>query len=121
VKNEIAHMHRNAAELNEAYLHALPELGSVPPAKLAALNDILFHTERGLTIDPGLPGRPWFTHRLYAPGKYTGYEAKTLPGIREAVEDGNTSEAIDQAEQVTRVLHLLNDQLGQAQKILLGF
>jgi len=120
VRNEIVRMHQTAAELNEAYLHALPELGSASPAKLTALNNILFHTERGLTIDPGLPGRPWFTHRLYAPGKYTGYEAKTLPGIREAVEAGNTDEAIDQAEQVTRVLHLLNDQLGQAKKLLEG-
>ena len=41
-------------------------------------------------IDPGLPGRPWYRHRIYAPGMYTGYEAKTLPGIREAVEAGNT-------------------------------
>lgn len=121
VRNEITRMHRNAADLNEAYLHALPELGSASPAKLEALNDLLFHTERALTIDPGLPGRPWFTHRLYAPGKYTGYEAKTLPGIREAVEAGDTEEAVGQAEQVTRVLHLLNDRLAQAQKMLEGF
>jgi N-acetylated-alpha-linked acidic dipeptidase len=120
VKNEINRMHRNAAELNQAYLRALPELSSAPPAKLAALNSILFHTERGLTMDPGLPGRPWFTHRLYAPGKYTGYEAKTLPGIREAVEAGDAQEAIEQAEQVSHVLHVLNDQLAQAQKILEG-
>ncbi|HWE49862.1 MAG TPA: M28 family metallopeptidase [Bryobacteraceae bacterium] len=120
VKNEITRMHQEAAELNQAYLRALPELSSTPPAKLAALNKILFHTERQLTIDPGLPGRPWFTHRLYAPGKYTGYEAKTMPGVREAVEAGNTREAIEQADQVSRVLRELNDHLEQAQKLLEG-
>jgi N-acetylated-alpha-linked acidic dipeptidase len=74
-----------------------------------------------MTIDPGLPGRPWYTHRIYAPGKYTGYDAKTLPGIREAVEEGKTDEAIEQAGQVTQVLRKLNEQMLQAQKILEGF
>lgn len=120
LKNEIGHMHRNAADLDEAYLRALPELGSASPAKLAALNDLLFHSERAMTIDPGLPGRPWFTHRIYAPGKYTGYEAKTLPGIREAVEEGKSGEAVEQAGQVTLVLHKLNERIIQAQKILEG-
>jgi N-acetylated-alpha-linked acidic dipeptidase len=121
LRTEIARMHRAAADLDEAYLRALPELGSAPPAKLAALNDLLFHSERAMTIEPGLPGRPWFTHRIYAPGKYTGYEAKTLPGIREAVEEGKTDEAVEQTDQVMQVLHKLNERMMQAQKILEGF
>jgi N-acetylated-alpha-linked acidic dipeptidase len=121
VKNEIARMHRAAADLDEAYLRALPELGSASTGKLTELNDLLFHSERLMTIDPGLPGRPWFTHRIYAPGKYTGYEAKTLPGIREAVEAGKTDEAIEQAGQVTQVLRKLNERMMQAQKMLEGF
>ncbi len=120
VRSEVARMHRTAADLNEAYLRALPELGAAPPAKLAALNDLLFHSERDLTIDPGLPGRPWFTHRIYAPGKYTGYDAKTLPGIREAIEAGNAPEALTQAGQVAQALRNLNERITQAQKLLEG-
>ena len=44
-------------------------------------------TERKLTSNNGLPLRPWYRHLLYAPGYYTGYGVKTLPGIREAIEE----------------------------------
>lgn len=50
-------------------------------------NILLYRTERELTRDDGLPGRPWFTHHIYAPGFYTGYGVKTLPGVREAIEE----------------------------------
>src|ERR1700688_4578057 len=79
VRDEIARLRKTAMDLNDAWTRALPNLGSAPPGKLAAVNRILFRTERALTIDPGLPGRPWYRHRIYAPGLYTGYEAKTLP------------------------------------------
>ena len=49
-------------------------------------NKLLFTSERELTRDDGLPGRPWFTHHIYAPGFYTGYGVKTIPGVREAIE-----------------------------------
>lgn len=54
---------------------------------LEEVNRTLYRTERMLTDEGGLPGRPWFKHLLYAPGFYTGYGVKTMPGIREAVED----------------------------------
>jgi N-acetylated-alpha-linked acidic dipeptidase len=50
-------------------------------------NILLYTSERELTRDDGLPGRPWFTHHIYAPGFYTGYGVKTLPGVREAIEE----------------------------------
>jgi N-acetylated-alpha-linked acidic dipeptidase len=120
LRAELVRMRGAAGELDEAYLRALPELGSAPPAKLAAMNDLLFHSERGMTVEPGLPGRPWYTHRIYAPGKYTGYDAKTLPGIREAVEEGKGDEAIEQAAQVAQILRKLNERMMQVQKILEG-
>ena len=49
-------------------------------------NNLLYTSERELTRDDGLPGRPWFTHHIYAPGFYTGYGVKTIPGVREAIE-----------------------------------
>ena len=118
VRTEITRLQETAADLDAAYIHALPNLGSAPPEKLAALNSILFRSERALTIDPGLPGRPWYRHRIYAPGTYTGYDAKTLPGIREAVEAGKPDEAREQAAQVVQVLHALNDRITEAAHLL---
>ena len=53
----------------------------------AAGNKLLYTSERELTREDGLPGRPWFRHHIYAPGFYTGYGVKTLPGVREAIEE----------------------------------
>ncbi|MCH8173912.1 MAG: M28 family peptidase [Proteobacteria bacterium] len=55
-------------------------------AVTAQENNLLYTSERELTLDDGLPGRPWFTHHIYAPGFYTGYGVKTIPGVREAIE-----------------------------------
>ena len=120
LRNEILHLRLVAGDMNGAYLRAQASLPSAPPAKLIALNELLFRTERGLTLDPGLPGRPWYRHRIYAPGQYTGYEAKTLPGVREAVEAGKLEEAAEQTAQVTAIVHRLNEQVAQAQKLLEG-
>ncbi len=54
---------------------------------IAAANRTLYLSERALSDDAGLPNRDWFRHLIYAPGFYTGYGVKTMPGIREAVED----------------------------------
>ena len=54
--------------------------------RLGEINRLLLGAERALTDPAGLPGRPWYRHLLYAPGIYTGYGAKTLPGVREALE-----------------------------------
>jgi N-acetylated-alpha-linked acidic dipeptidase len=118
VRNQLARLQTTAMDLDAAYARALPNLGSAPPEKLAALNRILFRTERSLALDPGLPGRPWYRHLIYAPGVYTGYAAKTLPGIREAVEAGKADEAREQAARVVQVLGALNDQIVQATSLL---
>ena len=71
---------------------------------LTALNDRLVRLERTLTQAQGLPRRPWFKHVVYAPGLYTGYGAKTLPGIREGIEENRYDEA---ERQVVRVADAL--------------
>lgn len=53
---------------------------------LAQINDLLRQTGPALTDADGLPGRPWFRNQIYAPGAYTGYEAKPLPGVQEAMD-----------------------------------
>ncbi|AXC12899.1 Glutamate carboxypeptidase II [Acidisarcina polymorpha] len=62
-------------------------------ASLKALNAQLTQAERQLTSPQGLPRRPWMEHLIYAPGWYTGYGAKTLPGIREAIEERRYADA----------------------------
>ena len=51
------------------------------------MNRILLGMEQRLLSADGLPGREWYRHLIYAPGLYTGYGVKTLPGIREAIEE----------------------------------
>ncbi len=60
--------------------------------------------ERALTRDEGLPGRPWYRHHVYAPGLYTGYGVKTLPAVREAIEQRRWSEANEQIVVLAKVL-----------------
>ncbi len=62
-------------------------------ARMAEVNQTLLGSERALTSPDGLPGRPWYRHLLYAPGFYTGYGVKTIPGVREAVEQKKWAEA----------------------------
>ncbi|MBI2686996.1 MAG: M28 family peptidase [Acidobacteria bacterium] len=78
----------------------------------------VYQTERALQLPAGLPGRPWYKHALTAPGQYTGYGAKTLPGVREALELGKYDEAVGQARELAAVLDRFNVALGQAVKLL---
>jgi len=67
---------------------------------VAQINQRLIQSERRLTSDDGLPGRPWFKHLVYAPGFYTGYGVKTLPGVREAIEQKKWAQAETQAARI---------------------
>jgi N-acetylated-alpha-linked acidic dipeptidase len=55
-------------------------------ASLSSLNALLIQSERKLTSPQGLPGRAWYKHEIYAPGVYTGYGVKTIPAVRESIE-----------------------------------
>jgi N-acetylated-alpha-linked acidic dipeptidase len=71
----------------------------------------LYKAEQKLLSDAGLPRRPWYKHCIYAPGLYTGYGVKTLPGIREAIEQRNWKEAQEQIEIDATVIRKFNDYL----------
>jgi len=117
VRKANAKLAEAADNLDKARAHASTRLAAATPAKRAEIDRIFINAEHDLTLDPGLPGRPWYRHRLYAPGRYTGYAVKTLPGIREAVEAGNSAEAAEQAKQVAQVLQTLADHVNQAAKL----
>ena len=73
-------------------------------ASIQSLNAKLIQSERKLTSADGLPGRPWFKHMIYAPGFYTGYGVKTIPGVREAIEQKKWKEAEQQIAIVGTIL-----------------
>ncbi len=83
-----------------------------------SVNLDLIKSERLLTDARGLPNRPWFQHLLYAPGFYTGYGVKTIPGVREAIEQKQWSEADEQIGRVSAALEREADLLKQAAKQL---
>ena len=74
------------------------------PAALGALNAKLRQAELQLVDDAGLPRRAWYRHLIYAPGFYTGYGVKTVPGVREGIEQGRYDEAEAEAVRVSRAL-----------------
>ncbi|MGB7554360.1 MAG: transferrin receptor-like dimerization domain-containing protein [Candidatus Korobacteraceae bacterium] len=73
-------------------------------AGLQAINAKLLLTERTFTVSQGLKERPWFKHQIYAPGAYTGYGAKTIPAVREAMEEKKWQDADEGAVIVGQVL-----------------
>jgi N-acetylated-alpha-linked acidic dipeptidase len=76
-----------------------------------ALNRQLYRAEQMLLLDNGLPRRSWYRHSVYAPGFYTGYGVKTLPGIREAIEQRNWDEAAEQIDAAASRINRLADYL----------
>ena len=120
MKRGLEELRKSAAAFETAYSQALPKLDSAPADKLRDVNAILFRTERSMTLPQGLPNRDWYKHRIYAPGTYTGYSVKTLPGLREALEGGRVDEAAQQAQQVADVLHAVDSQVQDATRLLSG-
>ena len=67
--------------------------------------------EQARTRAAGLPGRPWYRHHVYAPGFYTGYGVKTLPGVREAIEQRKWADANAQIVILAGVLNRYAEML----------
>ena len=93
--------------------------GKIASTSLKALNEALFTAEQNLLTTTGLPRRPWYKHTIYAPGFYTGYGVKTMPGVREAIEQRDWKEAQDQikiaADAIIRLAEHLNNTTKLAQ------
>ena len=86
----------------------------IPPDRRAALDEILYRSERRLMLDAGLPRRDWFKHQIYAPGFYTGYGVKTLPAIRDAIEQRDWREAAEQIGLVADVIENFAAEIDKA-------
>ncbi len=95
-----------------------PGAAPLPADRLAALNRAIAAFERSLTSEAGLPNRAWYRHFVYAPGAYTGYGVKTLPAVREALEERRWNDVNPAAEQTGAVIEKAAEQVRTAAKLL---
>ncbi len=111
-------------EAGEGYEAALGRLDSasvdavLQSTEASRLNQLLYTTERRLGHEEGLPQREWFRHQVYAPGFYTGYGVKTIPGVREGIEEEEWDAARFYVQVVSDALASLTDQVREAEQIL---
>jgi len=112
----------SARKYQQAVMKAQPKFGDPEQAaNVNVLNQVLLQAERCLTNPEGLPRRSWYKHLLYAPGVYSGYGAKTMPGVREAIEFGRYEEADQEIVRVAKVLEAETSLLNSASAILNRF
>jgi N-acetylated-alpha-linked acidic dipeptidase len=105
----------------ERYKAAVAKVQLTDTAALQQVNQELVQSERRFTNPDGLPRRSWYTHLLYAPGVYSGYGAKTMPGVREAIEQKRYPEADAEIVRLSKALQaeadLVNHAADQLEKI----
>ncbi len=111
----------NTSQNYEALMEVTMAKPAINTAKLEDFNHTLIGAERALTRPEGLPNRPWYKHQIYAPGLYTGYAVKTLPGIREAVETKDWKLAEQQTTVVEHCLENMNRVVRDATAEMAGF
>ena len=103
--NAVEDLTRSSAEYQKVVDRASANGGAtLTNGSLQDVNELLIQSERKLTTPEGLPGRFWYKHELYAPGTYTGYEAKAIPAVRENLEQKKWKEAEQSAARVAQVL-----------------
>lgn len=94
------------------------DLSNLTEERRSSLNKRLMLAEQVLTSEEGLPRRSWYKHQIYAPGFYTGYGVKTLPGVREAVEEKNWKEAEEQIDKLANTLKNFDKHLQEINAML---
>ena len=114
LENKMEELKTQAEEFQKSYANGT----QLSPEKQKELNKVLFTVERTLINKKGLPRRSWYKHQVYAPGFYTGYGVKTLPGIREGIEERHWKEAQDNIEVVAKTIEVYTNEVKQATSIV---
>jgi N-acetylated-alpha-linked acidic dipeptidase len=114
LENALVQLKNSTEEFKKIYDKA----SNLSVEKQKQLNEILYKAERSLVQPSGLPGRVWYKHQIYAPGLNTGYGVKTLPGIREAIEERKWKEAQENIEIVAKTIDVYNVQVNAAVSLL---
>jgi N-acetylated-alpha-linked acidic dipeptidase len=122
LENGFAALQRAAEQYSQAAARAAAGGGAaLANASLREANAKLIAVERALTLKDGLPNRPWYQHQIYAPGFYTGYGVKTLPGVRESIEQKQWKQAEEQIGRVGKVLENAGEAIqGAATELVRG-
>ena len=118
LENAVDSLARMAARYERALGSAL--LGSTTALQHTRANAMLRDIERTFTSSEGLPKRPWYRHLLYAPGLYTGYGVKTLPGVREAIELKEWAAAEREVTRLSRAIEAASGQIAAIAATLEG-
>lgn len=113
LQNAVGQLEKLSAQLEEKL--TVNQLNNV---QLNEANTLLRKSESHLTDSAGLPRRPWFKHFIYAPGFYTGYGVKTLPGVREAIEQNDWEETAEQIDKLSGVINRYNQFLEETIKAI---
>jgi N-acetylated-alpha-linked acidic dipeptidase len=113
LRNGLAVLERSSEQYEKTLGRAMQGDG-LARASLPGINAQLISVERSLTLPDGLPGRPWYRNQIYAPGLYTGYGVKTLPGVRESIEEKQWKLAEEQVVRVGKVLENAGEKIQSA-------
>ena len=116
--NAVTRLTSSARAFDAAYAALFASGATLSAEHAAQVNALLRNLERALTDPQGLPGRSWYTHLIYAPGLLTGYGAKTLPGVREAIERSQWQTAEEYARRTAAALSNYCEQLDRATILL---
>ncbi len=120
LQNAVATLKKSAGDYQKAWSAATAG-GKMPsPEVQQRLNAVLLKAERALTRTEGLPRRSWYVHQIYAPGFYTGYGVKTLPAVREAIEQRQWQEATAQIPIVAGTIERFAKEIDRATALLGG-
>ncbi len=111
LQNEMASLKTTIAGLSKI------DVSQLSKTQRNALNSKLMLSEQALTSEQGLPRRSWYKHQIYAPGFYTGYGVKTLPSVREAVEQKDWKEAQEQIGVLTGTLKRFNAHIQKMSEV----
>ncbi len=104
LQNAVEELTESAGRLSTAWNKAQSNGWDLPAPTIAHINLLLMQSGPALTDAAGLPHRPWFKNMIYAPGAYTGYEAKPLPGVLEALDRKAWGEAESQIPRAAEAL-----------------
>lgn len=116
IQNAVDSLTRAAERYEKAYGSFAG--GAATAAALARVNALLRQADQALLLPGGLPKRPWYQHALYAPGYYTGYGVKTMPGVREAIEQNDWALVDEQVAKLAAALEREGDLVSRAAKLL---
>src|SRR5690554_6017723 len=118
LENAVAQLAEITNKYDKALKAGLGDNSKVTSAKMKKINTLLVSMEQNLTNPDGLPRRPWFRHQIYAPGYYTGYGVKTIPGVREAVEQRNWEEVTQQVTQTAAAITRYTNGIAEVVKLM---